>query len=116
MGLPREARLGGRRQIREVCRRGRRVALGWALLWWLPNSGGGARLAVQVPRRVGGAVVRNRLRRRLQEQFRAGWAGLRPVDLVLRLSPAEPAAAELGTVWDLLCQRAGLWREARCGR
>ena len=33
-------------------------------------EGGGARLGLTVPRAIGGAVVRNRIKRRLREAFR----------------------------------------------
>lgn len=76
MALPRAARLAQRRRIGEVRRTGRRSQSAAGSLWVLPAAGSESRLAIAVPRRLGCAVVRNRLRRRLQAHFRvcsAAW-------------------------------------------
>jgi len=52
----------------------------------------GARLGLTVSRRVGGAVVRNRVKRRVREWFRTGAVRRTPVDLVVI---ARPGAAVL---------------------
>jgi len=58
----------------------------------LPNSLGKARLGLSVSKRVGTAVTRNGVRRRLKEIFRSSVADLRcDVDFVIS---ARPAAAE----------------------
>lgn len=45
---------------------------------------GPARLAIKVSKKVGGAVVRNRIRRRVKEIARALWPSLkRPIDCVV---------------------------------
>jgi ribonuclease P protein component len=56
-----------------------------------PNDLGHARLGISIPRRVGRAVVRNRIRRRVREAFRH----LRPTlgasyDVVINVRPHEP--------------------------
>ena len=58
----------------------------------LPNAIGGARLGLSVSKKVGTAVKRNEVRRRLREIFRCSSDGLQGnVDLVIS---ARPAAAE----------------------
>jgi ribonuclease P protein component len=57
-----------------------------------PNGLGVARVGFAIPARVGGAVVRNRLRRRLQATLRPELARLAGFDLVI---VAAPAAAGL---------------------
>lgn len=113
VALPERLRLRSAQRIREVLARGRRVAGGVGSLHVLPRSsetsetrvseaqqGAGrplsSRWCVICSRRVGGAVVRNRLRRRSQAVFMA----LEPQlcgswDVVYR---ARPAAAALGYV------------------
>lgn len=50
----------------------------------LPVKEGPARLAIKVSRKVGGAVVRNRIRRRVKDIARALWPRLkRPIDCVV---------------------------------
>lgn len=77
--LPREERLTRGGEFREVCRMGRRYGGGRLVMYYLPGRGG-TRVGFRVPRRVGSAVVRNRVRRLLREAVRqlrgqipAGW-------------------------------------------
>ncbi|WP_407691031.1 ribonuclease P protein component [Rubrobacter marinus] len=58
----------------------------------LPNGFGEPRLGLSVSKKVGSAVTRNGVRRRLKEIFRSSRDGL-PGDLDLVVS-ARPAAAE----------------------
>ena len=59
-----------------------------------PNESGTARLGLSVSKKVGNAVVRNGLRRRLREVFKASRADSEGgLDLVVS---ARPAAAEAG--------------------
>ena len=57
-----------------------------------PNEFGTPRLGLSVPRKVGNAVTRNRVRRRLREVFRSALPDI-PSNLDLVVS-ARPAAAE----------------------
>ena len=74
-------RLRERREFVAVQRHGRRVAARYVTLLGLPNARACDRLGLIASRRLGGAVMRNRAKRRLREIFR-------------RLDPA--AAAEQG--------------------
>ena len=58
------------REFDHVYQRGRRVAGRYALLHAVPNGLGRPRLGTTVGRRVGGAVVRNRVKRWIRETFR----------------------------------------------
>lgn len=92
-GLPRTRRIRQSRDYRRVGRSGSRRAGGAFVLISAPGRAGEARLGVTVSRRVGKAVVRNRVKRRIREWFRqdadARASGL---DLVVI---ARPAAAGL---------------------
>lgn len=111
MGLPRTARLSARARIETVRRRGRRAQGAIGRLWVLPSETESSRLAVAVPRKLGTAVSRNRLRRRLQAQFARqakDWA--RPWDLhfLARDTGLGSSFAELGTAFAALLEQAGV--------
>ena len=69
VALPRAARLSAREQIAAVRRHGRRGQGAIGSLWAQPSATAHSRLAVAMPKRLGTAVVRNRVRRRLQAHF-----------------------------------------------
>lgn len=76
-------------------REGRRLHGGLATLHIAPNREGRARLGMTASRKVGGAVVRQRLKRRVREVYRR-WEGrgrLPAADLVVHLKPAAAAAS-----------------------
>jgi ribonuclease P protein component len=90
--LPRGDRLRKRREFEECYASGVRVS-GRFLQIFLRPAPDPPRLGISVPRRVGNAVTRNRVRRRLREIFRRNrdlFAG-RPACIVVN---ARPAAAE----------------------
>lgn len=106
--LRREDRLRSPRDYARVAREGERRASAHFVALVAPQRGPGAeerqapRLGLTVSRRVGPAVVRNRVKRRIRETFRAG-RGLLPAaaDVVVIARPGaggletEGAAAEL---------------------
>jgi ribonuclease P protein component len=105
-------RLGGGRAFEEVFRRGRQVsAAGFALRYARGQRGGhGARVAVVAPKRLGGAVRRNRLRRRMREVVRqgpdvgAGW----DLVVVVRGGLGEMSSQAVRREWARALARAGL--------
>jgi len=67
-----------------------------------PSDKGVTRWGLSVKARLGGAVVRNRIKRRLREILRG--AGLPPGwDIVVQPLTAEVASAEFGALRDELC-------------
>jgi ribonuclease P protein component len=82
--FPRSCRLRSRREFVEVYAKGRRVGSSSFTLFALPNDRTTCRLGVTVSRKIGGAVVRNRVKRLLREVFRRNRSGLEPaMDLVV---------------------------------
>jgi ribonuclease P protein component len=63
-------------------------------LFYSPGGTERHRLGLTVPRRVGNAVVRNRVKRRLREIFRLnrGALGEDPLDIVINVFPEASAA------------------------
>ena len=66
----RGVRLRARSEFLAVQENGRRVASRYLTMLALPNEAGYDRLGIIASRRLGGAVVRNRAKRRVREIFR----------------------------------------------
>ena len=99
------------RRVRDVATRGWPNRL--LVLHAAPNELGRARVGITVSGRVGNAVVRNKVRRRLREALRARYPGLVPgKDLVIAARPASASVSfqELCQALDALLARAGALR------
>lgn len=68
--FPKSARLSRQRDLERVRGEGQRAGREWFTLFALAVPGEARRLAVVCGKKVGGAVVRNRVRRRVREIFR----------------------------------------------
>jgi ribonuclease P protein component len=72
--VQRRHRLSRSRDFEAVYRHGRSFASRYLVLYWFPREHGDdgeARLGLAVPKSVGSAVTRNKLKRRLREAWRA---------------------------------------------
>ena len=107
--MHRRQRLSRSRDFDAVYRQGRSVSTRFLVLYWFPREAaeGEPRLGLAVPKAVGGAVVRNRVKRQLRETWRELSARARPGHdyvLVARPGLAEPADTR-GHAW--LVERVG---------
>jgi ribonuclease P protein component len=104
--FPKSARLLRRSDYDALKDRGRSFAEGPLAARWIPRSGGaaspgmgavGARVGIAVSSKVGQAVVRNRIKRRLREAIRHELSSLPAIDVVLvaRPSAIRATVAEL---------------------
>jgi ribonuclease P protein component len=87
--LPAEERLRQRKDYLRCYRTGRRRHGSLAILYFVPNQLEGPRLGITASRKVGKAVVRQRLKRRIKEIYRR-WphrSQLPAFDLVVHLKP-----------------------------
>ncbi|HEY1389508.1 MAG TPA: ribonuclease P protein component [Ktedonobacterales bacterium] len=112
--LRRAQRLRSPRDFQRVRAQGRRVSGAVLLLGYAARSASGdsnlTRIGFSVSRRVGGAVVRNRVKRRLREVMRRRLARIAPgYDLVIT---ARPGAAD-ARMETLEQEVAGLLARAR---
>ncbi|HMB53998.1 MAG TPA: ribonuclease P protein component [Thermoanaerobaculia bacterium] len=93
-GFTRDDRLRRRAEFLHCYRQGRRRGGPLATLFFVPNALPHPRLGISASRKVGGAVVRQQLKRRMREIYRR-WkqrGRLPSVDLVFNLKPAAAAA------------------------
>ena len=72
--MQRRHRLSRSRDFDAVYRRGRSASTRFLVLYWFGRDGDsaseGPRLGIAIPKKVGGAVARNRLKRQLKEIWR----------------------------------------------
>ena len=111
--LPRHQRLRSNQQFQVVYRRGRSWAHPLAALH-VTQQPCAQRVGISVSKKVGGAVERNRVRRRIREIVRAqlpGWKDGFDAVLVLRRDAAQAEFAELARAVQELAKRARLVRE-----
>ena len=101
--MQRRYRLTRSQDFDAVYRRGRSVSTRFLILYWFPReeAGGEPRLGLAVPRRVGSAVTRNRIKRRLRELWRLRADGIPAgCDYVLVARPGLAEALETrGADW-----------------
>ena len=101
--MQRRYRLSRSRDFDAVYRHGRSVSTRFLVLYWFAHEeeGGDPRLGLAVPKGVGTAVARNKIKRRLRETWRSVLDEI-PAgrDYVLIVRPGLPDAAETrGADW-----------------
>jgi ribonuclease P protein component len=69
-GFPPRHRLRKRAEFQRLYTRGARVSGRYLVLFFLPAADGAGRFGVTASKRIGGAVVRSRCKRRLRELYR----------------------------------------------
>ena len=112
--FPKAARLTRATEFRRVKEKGRSLPGRFLVLGILPDAepdGRDSRIGLVTSRRVGNAVVRNRVRRLLREAVRHSRPRLRAgcwLVIVARYTAARASAGELAAEWQKLARRAGV--------
>ena len=93
--MQRRHRLSRSRDFDAVYRQGRSTSTRFLVLYWFPREQGAPpRLGIAVPKKVGGAVARNRLKRQLRELWRELGETPAEADYVLIARPGLADAVE----------------------
>ena len=93
--FPRTSRIGARQDFREAYENGTKQHGRLVVVFARPRPEGGLRLGITATRKAGGAVLRNRARRRVREIFRRWRTGApdAAMDLVVNVSARATRAS-----------------------
>ena len=115
-GLSKGRRLHLKNDFQQIIQGGKRIQGCGLVLWYKPFPGSdenNRRLGIVISRKLGNAVVRNRIKRLLREAFRLNWEDLQSgVDYIFnpRCSDELSTLCQMQHAMQTLCQRAGLWQ------
>ncbi|MCR5826172.1 MAG: ribonuclease P protein component [Oscillospiraceae bacterium] len=101
-------------EFRRVYNKGKSGVSPFLVVYARPNRGARSRLGVTVSAKLGHAVARNRVRRRLREIYRLAQPRLKQgydVVLVARGRAMRCSYQELEQAFARCCERLKLWRE-----
>ena len=91
--FPKTHRITQRSQFQRVYRFGRRIETPFFVLYYLPNDSGRHRLGITASKRMGNAVLRNRLKRVFREVFRnCPIPGLPGLDIIVNTKRSATTA------------------------
>ncbi len=102
------------RTFRRIYSKGRSAVTPFLVLYCRPNGRDHNRLGVTVSTRLGGAVVRNRARRRLREVYRLAQPRMKQgydIILVARGRTVNGPCQKLTAAFDKACGQLGLMKE-----
>ena len=94
--FPRSERLKKSSEFREVFEDGRRVAARGFVCYVVQREGRGRKFGVAVSRKVGGAVVRNRVKRYLREIYRRSRSELKDGATIVIVARPEASTMSYG--------------------
>ncbi len=100
-------------EFRRIYRKGKSAVSPWLVLYCQKNRQGRTRLGVTVSTKLGKAVVRNRVRRRLREIWRLNQDALQPgwdIILVARGRSVHASYKKLNDTYLRLLEETGLLR------
>ena len=99
-------------EFRRIYRKGRSVVSPCLVVYCQKNRRGQSRLGVTVSTKLGHAVVRNRVRRRIREIFRLSQGKMKQgydIIVVARTRAAHADYWELKRAFEKTCKKLGLW-------
>ncbi|MCL2842437.1 MAG: ribonuclease P protein component [Oscillospiraceae bacterium] len=106
-------------EFRRVYNNGKSVATGLIAVYCRKNRRGMSRLGITVGTKVGKAVVRNKVRRRLREIYRHCESSIRrgqDIVIVARVKSRYAAYSELERDFCRMMDKLGLWEISGAGK
>ena len=103
-------------EFRRLYSKGRSVVTPLMVVYCRPNGTAGARVGYTVSNKLGNAVTRNRIRRRLREIYRLNQASIEgglDIVVVARSKAAEADYSQLQKAFLSSCERLGIMRGAK---
>lgn len=92
--FPKTHRITQRSQFQRAYRFGRRIETPFFVLYYLPNDSGRPRLGITASKRMGNAVLRNRLKRIFREVFRnCPVTGIPGLDIIVNTKKSATTAS-----------------------
>lgn len=110
--MKRETSIKENYEFRRIYAKGKSGVSPFLVVYCRPNRRGHNRLGVTVSAKLGKAVVRNRVRRRLREIYRLSQPGMKrgyDIVLVARSRAVTASYRELERAYRRSCERLKLW-------
>ena len=103
-------------EFRRIYRKGRSAVSPYFVVYCLKNRAGASRLGITVSKKLGHAVVRNRVRRRLREIYRLNSSQLKTgwdIVIVARSRCVGAEYSRMNAAFMAACEKMSLRREAK---
>ncbi|MBR2214188.1 MAG: ribonuclease P protein component [Selenomonadaceae bacterium] len=110
--LPKKLILRRHSEFQRVYRLGKSIANRYLVLYILPDKENGGKVGFAAGKKLGGAVLRNRLKRLLRESYRKNRHRLKPgvqLILVARAAAAKEKCATVEAAFLELARRGGIF-------
>lgn len=85
--MRREFRILKHEEFLDIQRKGRRAKAGAIVLFWRENQAGKSRIGIQVTKRCGNAVRRNRIKRQIRSILASSHDFRKPFDIIIAARP-----------------------------
>lgn len=111
MGIPSNIRIKKNTDYQTVFKKGKQISGRGVILYYSKNSAQDTRVGIIVSKKVGNAVVRNRIKRIIREIFRLNWPDIKSgydIIIITRKSIREKSFHDIEKTFIDIMRRAGL--------
>jgi ribonuclease P protein component len=111
VGIPSNIRIKKNTDYQTVFKKGKQISGRGVILYYSKNSAQDTRVGIIVSKKVGNAVVRNRIKRIIREIFRLNWPDIKSgydIIIITRKSIREKSFHDIEKTFIDIMRRAGL--------